>query len=134
MHMLKHGSGLGIFFDGMRSCSGSIELRNDDAEHNNDDNTFQPPEGLIVFSNLSPYHTPDERNQLVKHWVFGYRVICQRGNLCKPSAWRRMKQPTDEIRNYLGEVGCKCARMWHSSALVCRSENCPLFRIPWVYG
>ena len=54
--------------------------------------------GLIYFENLSPYHTPSERAKLVKHWVYGFKILCSPvTNLCRKNAWKAMKQPIDEV-------------------------------------
>ena len=71
MYTLQHTSGLDVEYK-PDSCAGAIELwkkRGTDSYGRKCYDDDQVADGLICFTNLSPYHTPKERRLLEEHWA-----------------------------------------------------------------
>jgi hypothetical protein len=90
----------------MNSHAGTIELwkkRGVDDYGRKCYDDDQPADGMIRFTNLSPYHTPKEKLLLEQHWANAvtalWNPLC---NFCSAEKWHNLNQPIDEIKDYFG--------------------------------
>jgi hypothetical protein len=104
MWCLQKKTGLDIEYTDGDACSGKIELWKKTLQEDGSLGYPDIPNGLLFFTNLSPIHSPRERQLLLRDW--GPSVLLNLMSFkgffsCEN--WVKLRQPTAEIKNYFGQ-------------------------------
>jgi hypothetical protein len=104
MWCLQKKTGLDIEYTDADACSGKIELWKKSVLEDGSLGYPDLPNGLLFFTNLSPIHSPRERQLLLRDW--GPNVLASLftfKGFFSCEQWLKLRQPTAEIKNYFGQ-------------------------------